>query len=110
MATLVMLAILTGCSLWVYRQWRDLRRPSGGGTVVVSAGNVVEGQSEPLSAPMPPAKSNKVKALLLLLVLIGYVLSPVDVVPDLVPVFGNLDDLLAMYFGMQRVIAWRQGI
>jgi len=37
---------------------------------------------------------------LLLAVAIGYAISPIDLVPDLVPVFGFLDDVVAVTLGI----------
>ncbi|MBI5877135.1 MAG: DUF1232 domain-containing protein [Chloroflexi bacterium] len=34
-----------------------------------------------------------------------YVLSPVDLVPDVIPLFGQLDDLLAIVLGVRAFIA-----
>ncbi|MBC5774143.1 DUF1232 domain-containing protein [Pontibacter sp. KCTC 32443] len=37
---------------------------------------------------------------LLLAVAVGYAISPIDLVPDLVPVFGFLDDVVAVTLGI----------
>lgn len=37
---------------------------------------------------------------LLLAVVIGYAISPIDLVPDLVPVFGYLDDVVLVALGL----------
>ena len=37
---------------------------------------------------------------LLLAVAIGYAISPIDLIPDLVPVFGFLDDVVAVTMGI----------
>ncbi|MBB6611424.1 DUF1232 domain-containing protein [Pontibacter sp. Tf4] len=37
---------------------------------------------------------------LLLAIAIGYTISPIDLVPDLVPVFGFLDDVVAVTLGV----------
>ncbi|HEY4652613.1 MAG TPA: YkvA family protein [Pontibacter sp.] len=37
---------------------------------------------------------------LLLAVAVGYVISPIDLVPDLVPVFGFLDDVVVVTLGV----------
>lgn len=41
---------------------------------------------------------------LLLLVLVAYVVTPVDLLPDLVPGLGQLDDLLLVFLGLKGFI------
>jgi len=41
---------------------------------------------------------------LLLLVIVAYVVTPVDLLPDLIPGLGQLDDLLLMFFGLKGFV------
>jgi uncharacterized membrane protein YkvA (DUF1232 family) len=52
--------------------------------------------------------SNETKALLILVATAFYVFTPVDIIPDILPMLGNIDDFLAMYFGIQKVTTLRQ--
>ena len=44
------------------------------------------------------------KATLLFALSIIYLLSPIDFMPDAVPLLGNADDLIAIYIGMNRYL------
>jgi uncharacterized membrane protein YkvA (DUF1232 family) len=43
--------------------------------------------------------SNKGKAVMVIVLTLVYLVSPVDFVPDFIPGVGQLDDLLALFFG-----------
>ena len=47
---------------------------------------------------------NIAKALLIIGLVLLYVVSPIDFVPDFFPGLGQLDDLLAVGFGGKKVI------
>jgi len=50
-----------------------------------------------------PAVPAKKKALLG--VMAGYIFTPIDIIPDFVPVVGYLDDLVLLALGLQRVFS-----
>ena len=43
-------------------------------------------------------------AKLLIVIEVGYALSPIDLIPDLIPVLGYLDDIVLVPFGIAMVI------
>ena len=42
----------------------------------------------------------------LIFVLVVYTLSPIDLIPDFIPILGYLDDLLIVPFGIWLAIRW----
>ena len=42
---------------------------------------------------------------LLVLGAIGYIIMPVDVIPDFIPFFGEIDDLYLLVLALQRLVA-----
>lgn len=48
--------------------------------------------------------SNKGKAVIVIVLTLVYVVSPIDFIPDFLPVVGQLDDLLALLFGGGQVV------
>jgi len=43
-------------------------------------------------------------AKLLALIVVAYALSPIDLIPDLIPVLGHLDDLILLPLGIALVV------
>ena len=43
-------------------------------------------------------------AKLLALIVVAYALSPIDLIPDVIPIFGHLDDLILVPLGIALVI------
>ncbi len=53
-------------------------------------------------------KNTSMKPALLILAGILYLLSPIDLIPDCIPLFGTLDDLGVIAFLIQRYNAYKQ--
>jgi uncharacterized membrane protein YkvA (DUF1232 family) len=73
------------------RPWRDVRR---------SLGAEVRATALALRHPRTPWYAKALAA-----VVVTYALSPIDLVPDFVPVLGQLDDLVLVPLGVALV--WR---
>lgn len=50
-------------------------------------------------------EKDKSKAFWIMALMALYVLSPVDIIPDVAPGIGNLDDLLVMLFASKKAYA-----
>ena len=48
--------------------------------------------------------NNHAKAIIVIVLTVAYLVSPVDFVPDFLPGFGQLDDLVVLFFGGKKVI------
>lgn len=48
----------------------------------------------PRSIPLPKNKQTPLPARVMAAVTVAYALSPIDLIPDFIPVLGQLDDLL----------------
>jgi Protein of unknown function (DUF1232) len=114
MNELFWLVMLIGGGLWVYRQWKEVQKSSGGGTAIVQRPVVASGQWEVLNPsdavieeaarqiPTPPApgKPGGMNKWVVLALCVIWILSPLD--GDFIPFLGWIDDVFAAY------IAYRQ--
>ena len=100
MQTLVMLVFLVGGCLWIYRQWKELRKPTDGQAIIVSPGQATAEQWEVLNQPKPKARVNKYVVLALCVL---YILCPLDILPDFIPVLGWGDDVTAAVIGLRAL-------
>ena len=62
--------------------------------------------TSPTAAVPVPARDN---AWMAIAVAIAYTLLPLDLVPDAIPIFGELDDLGVTGVALAVVAAWRRG-
>ncbi len=42
----------------------------------------------------------------LIVALVAYAISPIDLIPDFIPVFGHVDDLILLPLGILLVVKW----
>lgn len=74
-------------------QWRDAGRQA-----LALAPNLVKLYGRLVRDPRVPWRAR-----LLALATLGYTVSPVDVVPDIVPIIGQVDDIVIVASGLRRL-------
>lgn len=75
-------------------QLRQLARDS-----VLMLPNLIKLLSRLIKDPRVPRRSK-----LVLMVAIGYVMSPIDLLPDVIPVAGIIDDLFLIVFALNHLV------
>lgn len=75
-------------------QLRQLARDS-----VLMLPNLIKLLGRLIKDPRVPRRSK-----LVLIVAIGYVMSPIDILPDVIPVAGILDDLFLIVFALNHLV------
>ncbi len=40
---------------------------------------------------------------------VAYIVMPIDLIPDFIPFFGEIDDLYILVLALQRLISWNAG-
>ena len=109
METLVCLMILAGGGLFAYRQWQMIRQQAGrvGMRPEPPAAVIGDGPTIHLTPePIPPVSQGnfRMNKWLFALLCLVYIVSPIDFVPDVIPVAGWGDDVVALGMAIHRLI------
>jgi hypothetical protein len=61
--------------------------------------------TEPIRIVMPPAKtSSMLGKIIVIAVCVGYILCPLDIIPDFIPIIGFSDDIVAGLIGLRALL------